>query len=657
MHALHSLAHRAPPATRTRVRWQPYSSLSSSSCSSSSSRSSPTSSYLNTPASSVTSSPRIAPLTNEIECARQILPSTTPQSKEPPLRDTHRRKHAVSLVDQAVKSLCEIWRPQDIPPVFVASARTMVTGGATYDQNPLSKQKPISRTTSRNPQLPSPVSPSTNSSPSLASSSPFTQAQAPSLSDQDIAGTSCSRSNLVPIKAFVHEVLRRSRTSGCVLQTALCYLEAIRSKVPELVRQERAGEGVKGEPDLGDVITPATEAEFERETEFTMRLDSVDNDARLDEDVMATVRVQDSGLDSSLDTLMNPPQADEPPLLHHSQRLPPAQSLPSLPPLPSPLLCPRRAFLASLILASKFTQDKCYSNRAWAKLSGLPPREIGRCERALGEALEWRLWVGKQPSAPQTSPPLAPVSRPVVRTQSEASLFTATPTPQPFLVWDEKCKELLTARNPANRGLRRCATLPAEAYAPAAPVAIQLEKAPWQTSKLSTSYINDVPSPGQMTAADLQSSKPMDLSPSTSTSLQYTDGIRLNPSPPTPGLSYSPSSTDSCSGDGTIQMSSFLDDSMGTFACGNPAVGTAESWPWSDTFDITPCLPTVKSPPFRHPHAASKTNPIVDQFGPTPMVDGYADSLPYQVPSGVGADTVGCPWATENGMLMCSLPS
>ncbi|TEB17658.1 hypothetical protein FA13DRAFT_702152 [Coprinellus micaceus] len=62
--------------------------------------------------------------------------------------------------------------------------------------------------------------------------------------------------------------------------------------------------------------------------------------------------------------------------------------------LPSPLLCPRRAFLAALILASKFTQDKCYSNRAWAKLSGLPPREIGRCERALD-----RPWSGVSGSA------------------------------------------------------------------------------------------------------------------------------------------------------------------------------------------------------------------------------------------------------------------
>jgi hypothetical protein len=63
-------------------------------------------------------------------------------------------------------------------------------------------------------------------------------------------------------------------------------------------------------------------------------------------------------------------------------------------PLPPPLLCSRRTFFASLILTSKFMQDRCYSNKAWAKLSGLPPHEIGRCEGALGNALEWCLWVG-----------------------------------------------------------------------------------------------------------------------------------------------------------------------------------------------------------------------------------------------------------------------
>ena len=41
------------------------------------------------------------------------------------------------------------------------------------------------------------------------------------------------------MKGFVHEVLCRSHTSGSVLQTALCYLEAICVKVRELVTQEK----------------------------------------------------------------------------------------------------------------------------------------------------------------------------------------------------------------------------------------------------------------------------------------------------------------------------------------------------------------------------------------------------------------------------------
>ncbi|KAH7322277.1 hypothetical protein B0J17DRAFT_582321, partial [Rhizoctonia solani] len=60
---------------------------------------------------------------------------------------------------------------------------------------------------------------------------------------------------------------------------------------------------------------------------------------------------------------------------------------------PSPLIDPRRTFLASLVLASKFLLDKAFSNKAWAKLSGLEALEVGKCERALGSALNWRLWV------------------------------------------------------------------------------------------------------------------------------------------------------------------------------------------------------------------------------------------------------------------------
>jgi hypothetical protein len=61
---------------------------------------------------------------------------------------------------------------------------------------------------------------------------------------------------------------------------------------------------------------------------------------------------------------------------------------------PSPLLCARRMFLAATLLASKFLQDRSYSNRAWARISGLPLRELGAVERAFLQAVGYRLDVG-----------------------------------------------------------------------------------------------------------------------------------------------------------------------------------------------------------------------------------------------------------------------
>jgi hypothetical protein len=150
-----------------------------------------------------------------------------------------------------------------------------------------------------------------------------------------------------------------------------------------------------------------------------------------------------------------------------------SESLPSMVELPSPLLCPRRSFLAALILASKFTQDKCYSNRAWAKLSGLSPREIGRCERALGEALEWRLWVGKLPVAPQTSsaaPSTNAAARPLHRTQSESCLKPL----EPFFAQSASAPQ-------AERSLRRCSTLPMESFTTSAQEATCAATLSWPT--------------------------------------------------------------------------------------------------------------------------------------------------------------------------------
>ncbi|KAF8745681.1 hypothetical protein RHS02_01285, partial [Rhizoctonia solani] len=135
---------------------------------------------------------------------------------------------------------------------------------------------------------------------------------------------------------FVTEVLRRSRTSINVLQVALAYLAGAK---PEIHRELRAA--------------------AECQADLAMKI---------------------AGLPA------------------HIREALPAMDWMGGDFTPSPLIDPRRTFLASLVLASKFLLDKAFSNKAWAKLSGLEALEVGKCERALGSALNWRLWVGREVS-------------------------------------------------------------------------------------------------------------------------------------------------------------------------------------------------------------------------------------------------------------------
>ncbi|KAL0085779.1 hypothetical protein F4703DRAFT_1559380 [Phycomyces blakesleeanus] len=57
--------------------------------------------------------------------------------------------------------------------------------------------------------------------------------------------------------------------------------------------------------------------------------------------------------------------------------------------------CGRRMFLASLIVASKFVQDKTYRNSAWAKIAGLPVAEINAAERIFLELIDYRLYIAQ----------------------------------------------------------------------------------------------------------------------------------------------------------------------------------------------------------------------------------------------------------------------
>ncbi|KAI9255139.1 cyclin PHO80-like protein, partial [Phascolomyces articulosus] len=57
--------------------------------------------------------------------------------------------------------------------------------------------------------------------------------------------------------------------------------------------------------------------------------------------------------------------------------------------------CGRRMFLASLVIASKFVQDKTYRNSAWAKIAGLPVSEINAAERIFLELIDYRLYIAQ----------------------------------------------------------------------------------------------------------------------------------------------------------------------------------------------------------------------------------------------------------------------
>lgn len=59
------------------------------------------------------------------------------------------------------------------------------------------------------------------------------------------------------------------------------------------------------------------------------------------------------------------------------------------------LMCGRRMFLAALILASKYLQDRNYSAKAWSKMSGLRVCEINANERIFLSKINWKLHVAK----------------------------------------------------------------------------------------------------------------------------------------------------------------------------------------------------------------------------------------------------------------------
>ncbi|KAI1794138.1 hypothetical protein LXA43DRAFT_997896 [Ganoderma leucocontextum] len=304
-------------------------------------------------------------------------------------------------------------------------------------------------------------------------------------------------------------------------------------------------------------------------------------------------------------------------------------SLPPLPALPSPLCCPRRTFLACLLLASKFMQDRSYSNRAWAKLAGLPPREIGRCERALGDALDWRLWVGKIPAS-STSTSGMSSGRTVARSRSDGDVVYAstrsctTPStaawaaPPAAATATSSARSFLSLPPPVQpprswtRGLSRSATVPAIG-ADCGSTVVDPFFVPTSDGAGYCYEAREAPGPGYDATFQMDVESQGEVSPSLST----------------PSLSYSPMSSTSSSSDGsedrTIQMSMFLDlptPAMSTF--GNNA------GPWvASAFTYTPADPA-------NPHGSfGPINAYTSYFNPSNPT--YAADMEATEASSIGS--------------------
>ena len=533
--------------------------------------------------------------------------------------------------DQAVKTLCETWHQDDIPSVFTACGREALCAQPDLaipptQSTPSSSHGFATLFATRNPQLPSPVSPTSGQTPSPTGDKDESYSQAPEGSEG---------SNLVPIKAFVHEVLRRSRTSTGVLQTALCYLEAVRSKVPELLRAEKAcptSDCTWRQAPEPRIVTGM----FEQDVSSSTALES-DKTAGL---TSQTIRIDDTVLVGNLDADMQLPT----PAPSTCDKA--ATSLPPLPPLPSPLCCPRRTFLACLILASKFMQDRSYSNRAWAKLAGLPPREIGRCERALGEALEWRLWVGKLPSSTSSG-------RPVLRSRSEGDIVCASPrtyAPSTTASWAAPTTAGATA--PASLSYVR-PVLPPPVQAPSLRTRCLQRSATVPAMGSDRSGMYGEPAASTVQLDGLRYGLDVRAAPGMGFDMAYAmdvePQVEVSPSLSTPTLCDSPMSSSSSSSDGseerTVQMSMYLDlptPSPSSYAAcnnsGGPWVANTSTYVSADPANPLGSLGPVAYNPYYAPNTldvdldfaterAIATGPTLPAFNPT-VIKSYSTSLP-----------------------------
>ncbi|KAG0250841.1 hypothetical protein BG011_008051 [Mortierella polycephala] len=185
---------------------------------------------------------------------------------------------------------------------------------------------------------------------------------------------------VIPLNIFVSETLRRSRTTLSTLQLALYYIYKVRTQVlaaQERMRQDQIQQwhqniqyGLPPSPtDSLDGLSDASE--FRQRDYFDMIKPGLSKIS------LPLTPPGNNNIPVSLSPLSQTSTTSTSPALTKSE----------------PVGCGRRMFLAALILASKFQQDRTYSNKAWSKISGLPVSEINANEIAFLSLIDYRLFV------------------------------------------------------------------------------------------------------------------------------------------------------------------------------------------------------------------------------------------------------------------------
>ncbi|KAF9354172.1 hypothetical protein BGX26_007999 [Mortierella sp. AD094] len=195
-----------------------------------------------------------------------------------------------------------------------------------------------------------------------------------------------TKAPVIPLHIFVKETLRRSRTTLSTLQLALYYIYKVRNQVlaaQEKIRQDQIQHLQQRALQQGQPLSPNGSIDALSEEEFKQR------------DYFNSISMQAHSHLAKNTPPLTPPGTNNTPASLSPLSL--SSSTPTSPILAKsePVGCGRRMFLAALILASKFQQDRTYSNKAWSKISGLPVSEINLNEITFLTLIDYRLFVSQ----------------------------------------------------------------------------------------------------------------------------------------------------------------------------------------------------------------------------------------------------------------------